>query len=226
MKKISLVNNTNTIEESIYLYIETLPTLRRLPTIPKIDESIQNYLNEYILSTNIAYYFQDQHRYNPLIQHIKPYYQTAVLISILSYGFLSLQQALKECIQKECQKFLIDLLQKHEIELQEELFQLSQQYLRLAQDSKNFIFLEFQQMVYLGMEDKQKFLKYFIFFYDLFIDHNMKQYPQIPYHINFLKLLYYVKVFKQPNLNKDIKDVSLDYKISYDELKSLIISLE
>lgn len=59
MKKISLVNNTNTIEESIYLYIETLPTLKRLPTLPKIDDSIQNYLNEYILSTNIAYYFQD-----------------------------------------------------------------------------------------------------------------------------------------------------------------------
>lgn len=38
MKKISLVNNTNTIEESIYLYIEALPTLRRLPTISKIEE--------------------------------------------------------------------------------------------------------------------------------------------------------------------------------------------
>ena len=40
MKKISLVNNTNTIEESIYLYIETLPTLRRLPALPKTDDSI------------------------------------------------------------------------------------------------------------------------------------------------------------------------------------------
>ena len=59
MKKISIVNNTNTIEESVYLYIEKLPTLRRLPNLPNLDIAIQNYLNEYILPTNIAYYFQD-----------------------------------------------------------------------------------------------------------------------------------------------------------------------